>query len=96
MREQQINPEEKIWVGVDIGGTKTAVVLSQAPPAMLGRIEFPTLPEQGPERAIALIKQSIHKLVASMGIDRSRLGGIGVSCGSPQSQAAGVIQAQDA
>ncbi len=93
MSERQINSGEKIWVGVDIGGTKTAVVLSSEPPEMLGRIEFPTLPEQGPERVIDLIKQSIHQLVDSLGIDRARLGGIGVSCGSPQNQAAGVIQA---
>jgi glucokinase len=83
----------KVWIGVDIGGTKTAVVLSSAPPAMLARIEFPTLPDQGPERAIELIKQSIHKLIDSPGIDTSRLGDIGVSCGGPLDQAAGVIQA---
>ena len=93
MSERQTNLEKKVWIGVDIGGTKTAVVLSAEPPAMLGRIEFPTLPEQGPERAIALIEQSIYRLVDSLGIDRARLGGIGVSCGSPQNQAAGVIQA---
>jgi glucokinase len=60
---------------------------------MLGRIEFPTLPEQGPERAIELIKQSIHQLIDSSGIDASRLGDIGVSCGGPLDQAAGIIQA---
>lgn len=81
------------WIGVDIGGTKTAVVLSSAPPAMLARIEFPTLPDQGPERAIERIKQSIHKLIASSGIDGSAFGAIGVSCGGPLDQAAGVIQA---
>ena len=41
----------KVWIGVDIGGTKTAVVLSSEPPAMLARIEFATLPGQGPDRA---------------------------------------------
>jgi glucokinase len=85
--------ENKTWIGVDIGGTKTAVVLSSEPPAMLGRIEFPTLPALGPERAIGLIKQSIHQLIHSSGIDRSRLGGIGVSCGGPLDQIAGLIQA---
>jgi glucokinase len=85
--------ENKTWIGVDIGGTKTAVVLSSAPPAMLARIEFPTLPAQGPDRAIDLIKQSIHKLIETAGIDSASLGGIGVSCGGPLDQAAGVIQA---
>jgi glucokinase len=85
--------ESKTWIGVDIGGTKTAVVLSSQPPAMVERIEFPTLPAQGPERAIELIKQSIHKLIDSSGISRAALGDIGVSCGGPLDQAAGVIQA---
>jgi glucokinase len=85
--------ENTIWIGVDIGGTKTAVVLASDPPAMLGRIEFATLPDQGPERAIELIKQSIHKLIHSTGIDKASLGDIGVSCGGPLDQAAGVIQA---
>lgn len=85
--------ESKIWVGVDIGGTKTAVVLSSAPPAMLGRIEFPTFPDQGPERAIDLIKQSIYQLINSPGIERRKLRAIGVSCGGPLDHVAGVIQA---
>lgn len=85
--------EDKAWVGVDIGGTKTAVVIAQRPPAMLKRIEFPTLPQQGPERAIELIKQSIHEAMRSTGIHRGAVGAIGVSCGGPLNQRAGVIQA---
>jgi glucokinase len=76
----------KVWIGVDIGGTKTAVVLSSEPPAMLARIEFATLPEQGPQRAIELIKESIHKLIDCEGVERARLGDIGVSCGGPLNQ----------
>jgi glucokinase len=83
----------KVWIGVDIGGTKTAVVLSQEPPSMLARIEFATLPDRGPERAIERIKQSIHELIRSSGIERSRLGDVGVSCGGPLDQIAGIIQA---
>ena len=91
--ESLLEITNKTWIGVDIGGTKTAVVISSEPPAMLERIEFPTLPAQGPERAIELIKQSIHKLIESSGISTAALGGIGVSCGGPLDQAAGVIQA---
>ncbi len=82
-----------VWIGVDIGGTKTAVVLCAEPPAMLDRIEFATLPEQGPERAIALIKDGIHELLRKHGVASAGIGGIGVSCGSPQNQAAGMILA---
>lgn len=85
--------ESAVWIGVDIGGTKTAVVLSSHPPVMLARIEFSTLPEDGPERAIELIKRSIHQLIDSSHIDKSRFVSIGVSCGGPLDAAAGIIQA---
>jgi glucokinase len=85
--------QENAWIGVDIGGTKTAVVLAQKPPAMLGRIEFPTLPEQGPERALALIQQSVREVMHGSGIGEAQVAGIGISCGGPLDQRAGVIQA---
>jgi len=84
---------QNAWLGVDIGGTKSAVVISREPPAMLARIEFPTLPQQGPEHAIARIRQSIHEVMRDTGIDKSQIGAIGVSCGGPLNQRAGVIQA---
>jgi len=85
--------EKTAWIGVDIGGTKTAVVLAQKPPAILARIEFPTLPEQGPERALALIQQSVHEVMRGSGIGEARVAAIGISCGGPLDQRAGVIQA---
>lgn len=85
--------EDKIWIGVDVGGTKTAVVLSVNPPETAGRIEFPTKPELGPEPAIEQIKAAIHKLLDAPGIDKATLGGIGVSCGGPLDQATGVVMA---
>lgn len=60
---------------------------------MLARIEFPTLPGQGPERAIALIKRSIYEVLLQAGVGKSQVGAIGVSCGGPLDQHAGMIQA---
>lgn len=77
-------------VGVDIGGTKTAVVFSTKPPAVLDRIEFPTKPEKGPEPAILLIKQGIHDLLSKHKLKASV---IGVSCGGPLDHINGIIQA---
>jgi glucokinase len=82
----------KVWVGVDIGGTKTAIVLSAEPPAILSRIEFPTLPEQGPERAVELIKRHIRELVSSHHVGNGQIAAIGVSCGGPLDRISGVVQ----
>ena len=83
----------RVWIGVDIGGTKTAVVLSAKPPAIQGRIEFPTIPAKGPERALGLIRDSIWELVRGERLKISALRGIGISCGSPLDRVGGIIQA---
>lgn len=85
--------DREIWAGVDIGGTKTAVVVSSKPPEVLSRIEFATLPAKGPTQAIDRIVAGLHRMLAELKISHERLCGIGVSCGSPLDPHAGVIQA---
>jgi len=82
---------DDLWVGVDIGGTKTAVLVSAEPPSVIGRIEFATRPADGPEPALCQIQEGIGDLLARAGAAGIRA--IGVSCGSPQDRVAGVIQA---
>jgi glucokinase len=81
---------EKVFLGVDVGGTKTAVILFARPPEALGRIEFATIPDQGPERALQLIVESARSLLAQHGLGVTA---IGVSCGSPLDRVKGIIQA---
>ena len=80
------------WIGVDIGGTKTAVVISNAPPETLARIEFATEQERGPGHAIEAIEAGIRELLSQANATPDEIAGIGVSCGSPLDPFAGVIQ----
>jgi glucokinase len=82
-----------VWAGVDIGGTKTAVLLSANPPELIGRIEFPTLPAQGPGPALDQIRAGLRTLLAGAGLTPADIQAIGVSCGSPMDRRAGLIQA---
>lgn len=82
----------KVWGGVDIGGTKTAVVLSSTPPAMLRRIVFPTEQANGPYPALKLIISSLRAALFECSLDASDLHSIGVSCGSPLDPIKGIIQ----
>lgn len=82
--------KRKVLIGVDIGGTKTAVSISEGPPAVLWREEFPTAPEAGPDTAIAKLQELIARALRDL--DASPLA-IGVSCGSPLDSARGIIQA---
>jgi len=84
--------QKTILAGIDIGGTKTAIVLSAEPPVVLGRVEFPTRPSKGPQPAIEHIKKSIDDLLAAQGFDRSALLRLGVSCGGPLDRIQGIIQ----
>jgi glucokinase len=84
--------QKQILAGIDIGGTKTAVVLSAEPPAVLGRIELPTWPSKGWQPAVASIKKAIDDLLAAQKLDRSALLRMGVSCGGPLDRLHGIIQ----
>ena len=83
---------ERVWIGIDIGGTKTAVVISAKPPVVLGRTAFATLPSKGPDRCLDLIKEGIYDLVSQQGLKMSAIQRIGVSCGGPLDRIQGVIQ----
>lgn len=84
---------DRVLAGIDIGGTKTAVVLSLEPPATLERIEFPTRPAEGPDPAIRLIIASLRQALERQGRTPAELKTIGVSCGGPLDPENGVIQA---
>lgn len=84
--------EQKVLVGVDIGGTKTAVALSRELPQVSSRIEFPTLPQAGPDQAIEKIITGIEELLAGSHIKIRNVAAIGISCGGPLDRHRGVIQ----
>lgn len=76
-------------MGIDIGGTKTAVALSCRPPNVIWRREFLTLPENGPAGAIQRILDLIAEGLTELGAKPSA---IGVSCGGPLDRVHGIIQ----
>lgn len=84
--------QNTLLVGIDIGGTKTAVLLSSTPPIVIARKEFATRPAQGPERALELIKSGIHEMLVEQGVDATAIARLGVSCGGPLDRVKGIIQ----
>jgi len=92
-RERDQSVSRDVWVGIDIGGTKTAVVISRQPPEVISRTEFPTLPANGPQPAIDQILAVTHRMLGELGTGKEAIRGIGVSCGGPLDPHTGVIQA---
>ena len=76
-------------VGIDIGGTKTAVVLSTTAPVVIWREDFETLPALGPNHAVSRIIDMVHRALTATGTQPAALG---VSCGGPLDRVQGVIQ----
>lgn len=78
-------------MGIDIGGTKTAVIAAREPSRILSRVEFPTRPERGPLQALNKIRASVLDILQRE--QHLKLQGIGVSCGGPLDRYRGIIQA---
>ena len=74
-----------MFLGVDIGGTKTAVCLGDRQGNILEKIKFST---SGPEETVAQIIEAGKNLLGG-----KKPLSIGVSCGSPQDSEKGIIQA---
>jgi glucokinase len=83
-------------IGVDIGGTKTAVVLGQSRAGellVLERTVFSTAPERRSWRAVlGDITAAAAGLRERRGVAAGQLDGVGVSCGGPLDSRAGLVQ----
>lgn len=83
------------YLGLDIGGTKCAVLLGALENArqpgitILEREAFPTDPQ--PQPTLARLFAVMEEVLARHGLSAQQLAGIGVSCGGPLDTAAGLI-----
>lgn len=78
-------------LGVDIGGTKTAVLLGDLNCRPLARLAFPTRVELGPAQTVEAIVAGLWQLMREAGLSTSDIAGIGVSCGGPLDKAGGRV-----
>ena len=83
---------EQLYIGIDMGGTKCAVVAGHADGKILRRIAFPSGKDAHPDEFLPRFYEAIDALL------REYNGGaapaaVGVSCGGPLDTRRGVIQA---
>ncbi|MBX7136420.1 MAG: ROK family protein [Oligoflexia bacterium] len=76
------------YLGVDIGGTKSAVCLGDQNGMLLDKRSFPTNEPAGPEDCIKALLTSAHELLRG----RNTVKAIGIACGSPLDPDLGIIQ----
>jgi len=90
---------DKYIVGIDIGGTKCAIILGQTVGEktvvdfnILSRICFLTEAHKGPNQVIERLIASVHTILQNYGISQSQLTGIGISCGGPLDHKHGIVK----
>ncbi len=88
---------DKFVLGIDIGGTKTALVLgntnSDDGPSKLivDKRAFPTKADRGYKAVIDEIFETAEKILGTKGIKAKDLSSIGISCGGPLDSEKGII-----
>ena len=81
------------WMGLDIGGTKCAVLLARVDAGihLVDKIRFLTCTERGFEATYDELLREMEAILRRNGLDFSQLEAIGVSCGGPLDSRKGVV-----
>jgi glucokinase len=82
--------KKKYFLGVDIGGTKCAVLAGTAEMEILDRIQFDTKTKNGLEYTISKLLETASVIVEKF--SGQQLISIGISCGGPLNSKLGIIQ----
>jgi len=78
------------YLGIDIGGTKSAVIAGTDDMKILRKEGFATETHKGPGHTIGLLLNTASEIAVSLGIDK--LKAIGISCGGPLDSRKGIVQ----
>ncbi len=90
MDQPQFKEPLAFYIGLDIGGTKCAVVLGDEDFNIYEKVFFDTKVARGPTVIINEFKRHIHQLFKKY--DRKKLVKIGISCGGPLNSKKGLIK----
>lgn len=81
------------WIGLDIGGTKCAVLLAKVNHGIqiLDKIRFETHTELGFQQTYDRLCESMEEILRRNNLDFSRVRAVGISCGGPLDSRKGII-----
>lgn len=80
-------------LGIDIGGTKLAIVAADSKGELLHKIKQPTQARQGSQAVVERIISMVRQLLKQTGLPLSKVACIGVSCPGPVDLDTGIIKA---
>ena len=82
--------KENYYLGIDIGGTKCAVLAGTENMDILEKVVFPTETRKGPDHAISLLLKHAAEITGKLGV--KGLQAAGISCGGPLDSKLGIVQ----
>ncbi|AEF80235.1 ROK family protein [Leadbettera azotonutricia] len=80
--------ENKVYIGIDIGGTKTAISSGNSVGRILGKKAFPT--DRDLKQALKNIFTEVETFISQNG--KENIAAMGISCGGPLDSDKGIIQ----
>jgi glucokinase len=81
---------KQFYLGIDVGGTKCAVIAGTGDMEILEKSTFPTETRNGPDYAVNLLLDRAEKITSKLG--QCNLKAIGISCGGPLDSKKGIVQ----
>ncbi|MBP7868548.1 MAG: ROK family protein, partial [Firmicutes bacterium] len=82
---------ERLFIGIDLGGTKIASALVDADMRIVDRVVVATRPQEGPNAVIGRMLDTARDLAARKGLDASDVRAIGIGCPGPLDQETGIV-----
>lgn len=80
-----------MYCGIDIGGTKIAIVISDEDFNILDKIKFKTDIDEDPYEIMDKMSEEIINIMGKLKLNLSELKSIGISCGGPLDSKEGII-----
>ncbi|GAB1358649.1 hypothetical protein MASR1M31_04280 [Porphyromonadaceae bacterium] len=79
------------YIGIDVGGTKMAVILSTSQFEIVDKVVFATKETITPDKTIARYFSIIDSMIVRHGLALADIKSIGISCGGPLSSKRGIV-----
>ena len=79
MKKNTDSDDQRLYLGVDVGGTKVQASLVRESGEIIGREKCPTPRKGGPERVVAAIEKCMDDMVRKGGISPNDLTAIGIA-----------------
>lgn len=86
-----VNPEGRYALGVHLDPTVMTFVMLDLTGAVVMRVRKPTPTETDPAKIINKIVREVSKLIASSGVDKSRIAGVGIAAPGPIDSVLGTV-----